>query len=152
MTHFTPPCAPFVIEIGAEIKLNSADGKTGDPWAVLDCIRFFCADVCGGPRNLAREDEMAFADSLLFAMLDAEQPSSAMHGVKVLASTPLIRTIQAGARFSSCGRFLYAANETTDSIVQFEIDPQTGKLQPTAQSIKTGSPVCTVFGSYPAAG
>jgi 6-phosphogluconolactonase len=45
----------------------------------------------------------------------------------------------------SSGKFLYAANENSDTIVTFRIDQATGKLAPTGQVVKTGNPVCIVF-------
>jgi 6-phosphogluconolactonase len=42
-------------------------------------------------------------------------------------------------------RYLYAANELTDSIIQFNVNEATGRLRETGQKIETGSPVCIVF-------
>jgi 6-phosphogluconolactonase len=53
-----------------------------------------------------------------------------------------------GPRFFALGpdeKHLYAANELTNSIVQFAVDETTGRLRATGQSIETGSPVCIVF-------
>jgi 6-phosphogluconolactonase (cycloisomerase 2 family) len=43
------------------------------------------------------------------------------------------------------GHFLYAANEQGDSVVTFRVDGSSGKLTPTGQVIKNGSPVTIVF-------
>jgi 6-phosphogluconolactonase len=43
------------------------------------------------------------------------------------------------------GRFLYAANEQGDTVVTFRVDGSSGKLTPTGQVIKNGSPVTIVF-------
>ena len=43
------------------------------------------------------------------------------------------------------GAILYAANMDSDTIVAFRVDPDSGKLTPTGQSIKTGSPSSIVF-------
>lgn len=43
------------------------------------------------------------------------------------------------------GHRLYAANEVTHTIVEFAIDPNSGRLRPTGEVINTGSPVCVVF-------
>jgi len=43
------------------------------------------------------------------------------------------------------GRFLYAENQKSDTIVQFRVDEASGRLTPTGQVIQTGSPVCIVF-------
>jgi 6-phosphogluconolactonase len=45
-------------------------------------------------------------------------------------------------------QYLYAANELTDSIVQFDVDEATGRLRETGQKIETGSPVCIVFAGF----
>ena len=44
-------------------------------------------------------------------------------------------------------RFLYAANERSDTIVQFEVNPD-GSLTYTGNTIETGSPVCILFGEF----
>ena len=43
------------------------------------------------------------------------------------------------------GKFLLAANQKSDQIVMFSIDPKDGKLQPTGQTIDVGAPVCIDF-------
>jgi 6-phosphogluconolactonase (cycloisomerase 2 family) len=46
-------------------------------------------------------------------------------------------------------RFLYAANANADTIVTFAVEKATGRLTPTGQVIKNGSPVTIVFGTRP---
>ena len=43
------------------------------------------------------------------------------------------------------GRFMFVANEESDTIVKFMVDRATGKLTSTNDVIPTGSPVCIVF-------
>jgi 6-phosphogluconolactonase len=43
------------------------------------------------------------------------------------------------------GTLLHTANELTNTIVTFKIDPESGKLLPTEQVIETGSPTCIAF-------
>jgi 6-phosphogluconolactonase (cycloisomerase 2 family) len=43
------------------------------------------------------------------------------------------------------GRFLYAANQASDTIVGFRVDEASGKLSPTGQTVQTGSPSSMVF-------
>jgi 6-phosphogluconolactonase (cycloisomerase 2 family) len=53
-----------------------------------------------------------------------------------------------GPRFiglDPAGHFLHAANEQGDNVVTFKVDSSSGKLTPTGQDIKTGSPVTIVF-------
>jgi 6-phosphogluconolactonase (cycloisomerase 2 family) len=46
---------------------------------------------------------------------------------------------------SSLGDCLYAANQQSDSIVPFAVDPATGRLSSTGPVVKTGSPCCIAF-------
>ena len=48
-------------------------------------------------------------------------------------------------RIDPTGRFLLAENQNSDSIHSFSLDAVTGKLTPTGESIKIGSPVCIKF-------
>jgi 6-phosphogluconolactonase (cycloisomerase 2 family) len=43
------------------------------------------------------------------------------------------------------GRFLYAANQDSDTIVAFRVDASTGRLTETGQVLETGSPSSIVF-------
>jgi 6-phosphogluconolactonase len=43
------------------------------------------------------------------------------------------------------GRFLVAGNQGTNSLVVFRLNPESGSLQPTGQTLSVGSPVCVVF-------
>jgi 6-phosphogluconolactonase (cycloisomerase 2 family) len=43
------------------------------------------------------------------------------------------------------GTYLNAANQDSDTIVTFRVDQATGKLVPTGQVVKAGSPVTIVF-------
>jgi len=44
------------------------------------------------------------------------------------------------------GTFLYAANQNSDTIVTFRVDASTGRLKPTGQIVRTGSPSSIAFG------
>ena len=43
------------------------------------------------------------------------------------------------------GRFLYVANEDSDTILKFGVAGGSGELVPAGEAAKTGSPVCIVF-------
>ncbi len=43
------------------------------------------------------------------------------------------------------GKWLLAENQNSDSIVSLSLDPSTGHLKPTGNTVEIGSPVCVVF-------
>jgi len=43
------------------------------------------------------------------------------------------------------GRFLYIANQSSDTIVAFAVDSASGELSPTGHTIEVGSPSTIVF-------
>ncbi|MGN6565545.1 MAG: beta-propeller fold lactonase family protein [Thermomicrobiales bacterium] len=43
------------------------------------------------------------------------------------------------------GAWLLAANQGSDNIVVFSVNPATGQLTPTGQSVQSPSPVCLIF-------
>jgi 6-phosphogluconolactonase len=43
------------------------------------------------------------------------------------------------------GKWLYVANQKGDTILQFEINPDTGELKPTGQVTPSITPVAIVF-------
>ncbi len=79
------------------------------------------------------------------------------HSVTIFAANPadgLLSVVGwqstqgSGPRFiglDPSGLFLRAANEQGDTIVTFRVDAGSGKLTPTGQVVKTGSPVTIVF-------
>ena len=48
------------------------------------------------------------------------------------------------------GRFLIAANQESDTLAVFRLDPASGALEPTGQTVAVPSPVCVVFSQSPA--
>jgi 6-phosphogluconolactonase len=45
------------------------------------------------------------------------------------------------------GSWLFVANEDSDSVAAFRVERETGMLSPESEAIRTGSPVCIIFGS-----
>ena len=43
------------------------------------------------------------------------------------------------------GQLLFVANQDTNNIVVFRINPNTGRLTPTGQNVHVPSPVCLKF-------
>lgn len=43
------------------------------------------------------------------------------------------------------GKWLIAANERTNDLFIFKLDPETGKLTPAGSRIEVGAPVCVMF-------
>jgi 6-phosphogluconolactonase len=43
------------------------------------------------------------------------------------------------------GRYLLAGNQRSDTLVAFRIDTASGRLTPTGQTVKIGSPVSVVY-------
>jgi 6-phosphogluconolactonase (cycloisomerase 2 family) len=52
--------------------------------------------------------------------------------------------------FDPSQRFLYAANEQSDSILTCRADWPTGRVKPTGQIVHQGSPVTIAYASWPA--
>jgi 6-phosphogluconolactonase len=50
-----------------------------------------------------------------------------------------------GFKIDPSGRYLLAANQNSDSVIVFRRNAATGRLTPTDQTIKVGSPVCVQF-------
>ncbi len=46
---------------------------------------------------------------------------------------------------SPCGKFLAAANQDSNTVVMFRLDPATGKLTPTGDVVEAGTPICVRF-------
>jgi 6-phosphogluconolactonase len=66
----------------------------------------------------------------------------------ILNRTGQVSTLGKGPRnfvIDPSGKFLLVANQSTDNIVIFERNPETGDLKDTGKQIAVGSPVCLVF-------
>ena len=62
-----------------------------------------------------------------------------------LTGEPTSMDCPVGFGIDPSGRWLLAANQSSDTVVVFAIDAATGKLKPTGQSIEVGSPVSVAF-------
>jgi 6-phosphogluconolactonase len=47
--------------------------------------------------------------------------------------------------FEPSGKFLYVGNQTTNQMVTFAVDPDTGKMTPTGAKIEIPKPACVKF-------
>ena len=50
--------------------------------------------------------------------------------------------------FDASRRVLFGANEQSDTIVSWRVDPATGRLVPTGQTVRTPSPVTIAFARW----
>ena len=69
-------------------------------------------------------------------------------GVGILTPIEWVSTQGKGPRFFTLdpsGKYLYAGNLSSDTIIIFSVNPLNGTLVPTGQVVKTGSPSCIVF-------
>jgi 6-phosphogluconolactonase len=76
------------------------------------------------------------------AIFSIDQPSGQLTNVGWVASqgrTPRFFT------FDPSGIWLFVANEDSDTVVTFRIDPQTGLPSLMGEAVQTGSPVCIIF-------
>jgi 6-phosphogluconolactonase len=65
--------------------------------------------------------------------------------LKPLGTTPCGGRHPRNFALDPTGRFLWSANRDTDNIALFRVNPRTGALTPTGQSLKVPKPVCVVF-------
>ena len=56
-----------------------------------------------------------------------------------------VRDVAARAAIDPGGTFLLAANQHSDTIVTFSVDPSSGALTPTGQIAHVPTPVCILF-------
>lgn len=77
-----------------------------------------------------------------------------MHVLEVDASSDLLRDVQQigsggakpwGAEISPNGRWLVVANQASDVVNLFAIDPDTGLVSPTAGTMAVASPTAATF-------
>ena len=61
---------------------------------------------------------------------------------KALPGLPLL---PAEIALGATGGWLLVANQSSDNLVVFRVDRQTGRLKPTGQSIEVSAPVCVTF-------
>jgi len=62
-----------------------------------------------------------------------------------LQNVPCGGKVPRGLGIDPTGRWLIAGNQKADNAVEFAIDPATGKISPTGQELKIGSPVDVKF-------
>ncbi|MBI5397186.1 MAG: lactonase family protein [Verrucomicrobia bacterium] len=65
--------------------------------------------------------------------------------IKLIQNEPTQGKMPRHFTLDPTGRWLLAEHQSSDSIVLFSVDQQTGKLKPTGQTVEVGSPVCIQF-------
>jgi 6-phosphogluconolactonase len=65
--------------------------------------------------------------------------------LKLIQNEPTQGHTPRNFRIDPTGRWLFAANMDSASVVVFRIDPKTGRLTPAGKSFEVGSPVCIKF-------
>ncbi|MEW6305335.1 MAG: lactonase family protein [Verrucomicrobiota bacterium] len=83
-------------------------------------------------------------DTIVILAMDATGKLSHVENVPTQGKTPRNFAID------PTGSYLLAENQGSDGIVVFRIDPQTGRLTPTGQTLAVPSPVCVKFLMAPA--
>lgn len=63
----------------------------------------------------------------------------------LIQNAPARTKIPRGFGIDPTGQFLIAGGQNSDNAAVFRINPDTGLLNPTAQSVTVGAPVCVVF-------
>jgi 6-phosphogluconolactonase len=79
-------------------------------------------------------------DSVSVLAADAQSGRLAL-----MQNIPAGGKVPRGLGIDPTGRWLIVANQKTDNAVEFVIDPVTGKLSPTGQALRLGSPVDVKF-------
>jgi len=146
--HPRHPCAYVINELDSTLAVYDYDADCGNltPRQILSALP---TDFTGN----SRASEIVISadgchlytsnrghDSIAIFSIDAHSGMCTNAGwVPCQGKTPRFFEID------PTGRFLYVANEDSDTIVQFEIAPETGQLKPTGQVIECGSPVCILF-------
>jgi 6-phosphogluconolactonase len=62
-----------------------------------------------------------------------------------IETTPTQGSFPRNFALDPTGRWLFAANQRSDNVVVFRVDPKTGRLSPANRTIRVGSPVCVRF-------
>ncbi len=78
-------------------------------------------------------------DSIAVFSLDGSGKPTPIEHVSTLGKTPR------NFRIDPTGRWLFAANQSSGTVQLFRIDPATGRLTASGQSLEVSSPVCVKF-------
>jgi 6-phosphogluconolactonase len=79
--------------------------------------------------------------------VSASLPTSAERTLRLLEHVSTRGKTPRGFGIDPTGAYLLAANQDSDSVVVFRVDP-TGRLTPTGQTVEVGSPVAVAFVTY----
>ncbi|MGZ8229459.1 MAG: lactonase family protein [Burkholderiales bacterium] len=146
--HPTKPYAYLVNELASTVTAHRWDSDRGvfTPFQIVPTI----PDTYTGP-NTGAEIEVAPSGRFLYVSNrghDSIGACSIDETTGMIAALAWESTRGRKPRFLCLepgGRRLYAANEDGHTIVEFNVDLETGTLVATGQVIETGSPACIVF-------
>jgi 6-phosphogluconolactonase len=147
--HPTRPFAYVVNELNSSVTVMAFDTRTGalTPIQVLSTLPdTYVANSRAAEIAVSRDGRFVYAsnrghDSVVtFAIDERTGRLTTVGWTPSGGKTPRFMTL------APDGRFLYVANEESDSIVAFSVEARSGALKPTGDTVKTGSPVCIIFG------
>ena len=145
--HPTKPCAYVLNELDSTITTFGFDGERGTLTPIQTITTLppsFTGDNTTSEVVVASSGHFVYAsnrghDSLAIFAVDEAGTLSPIGWEPTQGKTPRFVAIE------PTGTILYAANMDSDTIVAFLIDTWSGKLTPTGQVVKTGSPSSIVF-------
>ena len=98
-----------------------------------------CADIHVSPAGNFLYGSNRGHDSIAVFSLDSSGKPTPVEHVPTLGKTPR------NFRIDPTGRWLFAANQSSGTVQLFRIDPATGRLTASGQSLEVTSPVCVKF-------
>ena len=137
-----------VNEMGSSVtafKWSEDQGKLDEVWTVGTLPKDFsgdnsCAEVLVHPNGRFVYASNRGHDSL--AIIDVDMPKGSM---KVVDYASTLGKTPRNFRIHPSGKWLLAANQDSSNVVVFALDPSTGKLTSTGQTVDIGFPVCIRF-------
>ncbi len=100
----------------------------------------YCADIHVHPNGRWVYGSNRGHDSIVIARFDA-----AANDLTLLGLEPTQGETPRNFALDPTGNYLLAANQRTDTIVSFRVDPETGLLEPTGHVAEAPTPVCLKF-------
>ncbi|MBU8881334.1 lactonase family protein [Bacillus sp. FJAT-29790] len=145
--HPTLPYVYLANELDSTVATYHFDRQKGHlvPLQILstvpeDSIDNTCAEVVVAPSgNFVYVSNRGHDNIAIFSVNQTTGLLSLVNWEPTLGETPRFFTID------SLGQFLFVANEDSDTIVHFKVDENSGKLIPTGNIVRTGSPVCILL-------
>jgi 6-phosphogluconolactonase len=146
--HPESPFAYAVNELDSTVTGYSFDSATGElkPFQILSTLPdTFTGNSRASEIMVSKDGHTLYASNRGYDSIAVFSINPSTGHLTFITANPTLGKTPRYFSLTPNGRYVFALNEDSDSIVTLSVDATSGVLEPTGTAVKIGSPVCMIF-------